>query len=550
LSRPFSTGALTALRKEKQQEAYSKNIIYDYVFVGCGMATLTAASLFAKAQKKVCILEAHDVPGGYAHTFEMNDFHFCAQVHYIWGCAPGQRIYEFLKKIGLEKEIVFNSYDPNSYDVMSLPDGKRVSIPYGFEKLIDHIEKSYPGQGVGARKFIEVIEKISKELAAFPSEGLSFWEYLTKGFRFLTLFRYRNKTVQDVFDECLVGKEAQSVLAGNSGDFMCPPNELSIFAYIGLFNGYNEGAYYPVKHFKHLTETLANFIESHADCHIFYETEVFSFLREGDEIQGVETKEGKRFFGKNVICNMDPQKAVKMIGEEFFSSMKESVSYQYSPSSFNIYLGVKDLDLRDFGFGNFNIWHIGQWDTNKMWEEMMRADYEEPLIFLSTPTLHSEFPGIAPSGCQILEIVTSANHEHFRALREKGEVHYQKAKRELANHLIEIVEKKYVPNLRSHIALKVVGSPLTNESFCLAPFGNCYGSHMTPENMGVKRLKADSPFKNFYFCNASSGYAGVFGAVYAGQELYMKLSSDRYYDPKMAPTREEAIAFARRHYSV
>ena len=505
MSRPFSTGAISAIRREQQEKNFSAKVPYDYLFVGCGMAALTAASLFAKAQKKVAILEAHDVPGGYAHSFEMNDFHFCAQVHYIWGCAPGQRIYEFLKKIGLEKEISFNSYNPESYDVMSLPDGKRVGIPYGFSHLVENIERAYPGQGKGVAKFIKVIEKVAKEMARFPAEGPTWWDYLTKSFRFLTLLKYRNRTLQDLFDECRVEKEAQAILCGNSGDFMCPPNELSIFGYVGLFNGYNEGAYYPTKHFKHFTETLAHFIESKPDCHIYYETEVVEFIRQDNVIKGVKTADGKAFFAKNVICNMDPQKASEMIGKTYFTPIKESLSYKYSPSSFNIYLGVKGLDLRDYGFGNFNIWHIGEWDANKMWKEMMDSRYEKPLIFLSTPTLHSDYPGVAPEGCQILEIVTSANYAHFKAIRDKGEAHYQKEKRNLANHLIDIIETKYVPNLRAHIALKVVGSPLTNESFCLAPFGNCYGSHMTPENMSLKRLKADSRWKTSTFAMQVQG---------------------------------------------
>lgn len=545
MSRPFSTGAIKAERREQQEKNFSAKVPYDYLFVGCGMAALTAACLFAKAGKKVCILEAHDVPGGYAHSFEMNDFHFCAQVHYIWGCAPGQRIFEFLKKIGLEKEIEFKSYNPECYDVMSLPDGKRVGIPYGFKKLVDNIEKAYPGQGAGAARFMKVVEKVAEELSRVPAEAPTWWDYLTKGFQFLTLIRNRNKTVQDVLDECRVEKEAQAILVGNSGDFMCPPNELSLFGYVGLLNGYNEGAYYPTKHFKHFTETLAKFIESQPGCHIFYETEVTSFIREGKAIKGVETSDKKQFFAKNVVCNMDPQKASQMIGEELFKPLKESLNYRYSPSSFNIYLGVKDINLRDYGFGNYNIWHIGEWDANKMWKEMMESRYDHPLIFLSTPTLHSDYPGVAPEGCQILEIVTSANYAHFKALREKGEAVYQKEKRNLANHLIDIVEASYIPKLREHIALKVVGSPLTNESFCYAPFGNCYGSHMTPENIGIKRLKADSPLENFYFCNASSGYAGVFGAMYAGQELYMKLSGDKYYLPELAPQTEKAIEFAK-----
>ncbi len=540
----YSTGHLSKEQLQEQERLYHLGLKYDYLFIGSGVSALTAAALYAHAGYSVCLLEAHDVPGGYAHTFEMNDFHFCAQVHYIWGCAPGQRIYEFLKKIGLEKEIEFQSYNPKCYDVISLPDGKRVGIPYGYEKLIDNVEAAYPGQGQGVKNFIGVIRKISQELAQFPSEPPKWWEYLTKAHRFFNLIRYRNKTLQNVLDECGVQKEAQAILSGNSGDFMCPPEELSIFAFIGLFNGYNEGAYYPTKHFKHFTERLARFIQEHKNCHIFYETEVSKINIENNKVTSVETKDGKRFQSNTCVCNMDPQKASRMIGQEKFpKDFQKPLAYRYSPSSFNIYLGVKDIDLRDYGMGNFNIWHVGDWDANAMWKKMMANNYDNPLIFMSTPTLHTKTGGLTPDNSQILEVVTSASYDHFKNIRAQDEALYRKEKRKLENQLLDIVEEKYVPGLRKHISLKVVGTPMTNESFCYAPYGNCYGSHMLPENM-TQRLSADTPWDNFFWCNASSGYASVFGAVYTGTELYMKLSKDRFFETEKAPSTEKAIAYA------
>lgn len=541
-----STGALTKEQIQKQNRLYDLGQQYDCLFIGCGVSALTAAALYAHAGYSVCLLEAHDVPGGYAHTFEMNGFHFCAQVHYIWGCAPGQRIYEFLKKIGLEKEIPFQSYNPESYDVISLPDGKRVGIPYGYDKLIENIESAYPGQGKAVKNFIGVIRKISQELSQFPAETPRWWEYVTKAHRFMNLIRYRNKTLQQVLDECGVQKEAQAVLSGNSGDFMCPPEELSIFAYIGLFSGYNEGAYYPANHFKQFTERLASFIQEHKNCHIFYETEVSKINLENGQVRSVETKEGKTFRAKNFMCNMDPQKAFSLIGKDKFpQAFHKPLSYKYSCSSFNIYLGVKGIDLQDCGFGNFNIWHVGEWDANKMWKKMLENNnYDQPLIFMSTPTLHSKAGGLTPDGSQILEVVTAANYDYFKNIREQDEALYRKTKRNFEHHLLDIVEERYVPNLRKHISLKVVGTPMTNESFCYAPYGNCYGSHMLPQNMGMGRLSSDTPWKNFFWCNASSGYASVFGAVYTGTELYMKLSKDRFFKQENAPATEQAIAYA------
>ena len=76
------------------------NYKYDYLILGSGNSALTAAALLVNAGKKVCILEAHDIPGGYAQSFKWGDCYFWGQVHYIWGCGPGGKIYEFLKKMG------------------------------------------------------------------------------------------------------------------------------------------------------------------------------------------------------------------------------------------------------------------------------------------------------------------------------------------------------------------------------------------------------------------------------------------------------------------
>ncbi|MEX1012701.1 MAG: NAD(P)/FAD-dependent oxidoreductase [Waddliaceae bacterium] len=540
----YSTGALSEERLNQQQKRYEENRKYDYVIIGTGVSALSAGALLANAGFRICMLEAHDVPGGFAHSFEMNGYHFCAQVHYVWGCAPGQRIHQFLEKIGLEDEIEFLSYEPQSYDIASLPDGKKVNIPYGFDQLIENIDEAYPGDRESISRFIEIIEEINREISNFPDK-ISWWTFLKDGYRFYSLIKYQNKTLQDVFDECELSQPVQAILSANSGDFGSPPNELSIFAYVCLFCGYNEGAYYPKKHYKFFIERIAQFIEDQPGCDIFYETEVTEILQNKGRITHVKTNDGKEFKAENFICNMDPQKTVQMIGQEHFPSKYiKPLSYEYSPAAFNIYLGIKGVDLREHGFGNFNIWHCGQWDTNQMWDEMMKGNYANPLIFLSTPTLHTPELGGAPEGCHVLEITTAANYAIFKELLDKSPKEYRAKKRELSNYLIHEVETKYFPGLSQYIDLKVVGTPTTSQEYVLAPYGNAYGSKMMPSNMGLGRLKADTPFENLLWCNASAGYAGVHGTISTGCNLYKRITGEEVMT-KVAPTKDEAIAFAK-----
>ena len=69
---------------------------YDDIVIGTGMGGLTVGAMLSRAGRRVLMLEAHDVPGGYAHTFRIRDFRFCAQVHYIFNCGEGESIHNLL----------------------------------------------------------------------------------------------------------------------------------------------------------------------------------------------------------------------------------------------------------------------------------------------------------------------------------------------------------------------------------------------------------------------------------------------------------------------
>lgn len=531
---------------ETKPEAYK----YDYVIIGTGSAALTFAALMAHAGKRVCMLEAHDIPGGYAQSFKWGDFYFCGQVHYIWGCGPGGKITRFLEKIGLDTDITFELYDPDGYDHMSLPDGKIVGIPYGWARLVAAVEAAYLGQEAAMRRFTKILARIRAELRILiePSE-VRWWQYIVHGWKYRTLVRYRNKTVQDVFDECGLSKEAQAILIANAGDMMEPPERLSIFAFVGLFGGYNTGAYYPTKHFKYYIERLADFIQSHKSCRIFYKSEATEILIEEKRVVGVRTKDGRMITGANYVCNMDPQKASHMIGRHRFPKRYlKKLSYIYSPSGIMIYLGLRGADLKKHGFGKWNIWHLEDWDMNHMWREMGKGNFEKPWVFVSTPTLHTNERGtVAPLDCEIMEIAAYTEYRWLEDLKQKDYALYEAKKNELAERMIDIIAKRFFPDLRKHIVTKVVGTASTNEYYAWAPQGNSYGATFTPDQVGPKRLKARTPWENFFWCNATSGYAGIHGTVGTGMDLYMDLSGDRFYREWLAPTDEEKweTAYAR-----
>jgi len=536
-----STGALTGEQKARQNKRYQSHIEagseYDYLFIGTGSATLTCATLLANAGYKVCMLEAHDRAGGYAHSFAIGQYTFCAQVHYIWGCGKGGRVYEFLKRVDLEEDIQFDLFDPKGYDHMIMPDGIRVKVPCGWQELQKNIEQAYP-QTTGLDAFFKIIKAIRKESRALPGT-IRWWDYLLRGVFFPMHLKYRHASLQDLFDDCGVSLEAQTVLAAQAGDFLLPPDKLSALFYVGLLGGYGTGAYAPTGGFSAYVGRLTKFLTDRG-ADLYFEEPVTEIATHDKKISGVSTATGKTFTAKNYICGMDPQAAAQLIGWQHFPERyKAALTYEYSDNGIMVYLGLKPgFDPAKYGLGNHNTWHCFDWDMNKMWEAGNNLDIDKAWLFISTPTMHSNN---APEAGHTIEIGTYAPYAPFKQAAENSDRDYRELKKQLANKMIDLVVEHHIPDLRDHIAIEVVGSPTTSEDFCSAPFGNAYGSALLAKKT-TSRLNAKTPFSNLHWCNASSGIPSIYGTVCTGSNLYMDLTGDEFYQSRTAPTDQEFIA--------
>jgi phytoene dehydrogenase-like protein len=499
----------------------------DYLVVGSGLSALVFGALMAKAGRSVQVLEAHEHPGGFGHTFTMaQQYHFNAQLHYVWDCGKGHTVNQVLKELGLADTVTFERYDPNGFDHMRMP-GYAVDIPADSETLIERLTTMFADPQIP--RFIHEVQTVSQGLKCLspPRRPGRLLKHLPAA---LTALKYYRCTLQDVFDQFSLPLAVQTLLALQWPDFLLPPNQLSFYAWVILFTGYQEGAFYPTQHFEHVINALVEVIVAEGG-EVITETEVIEFLVEGKQVTGVKamnlnTHETCEFSAKNVICNIDPKRAAKMIGLEKFSSrVQRQLAYDYSASNFVAYCVVKDLDLRDYGFGPWNTFHTEDVDLNRAFTRMYEhQDYAQPSFAITTPTLLTQASRDCPADCQIIEFLTVANYDYFKALHDRDRAAYRRKKEEILETMLDVVEDHYVPNLREHLVFKITGSPTTNERFCSCPAGNSYGSSLTPKNMGLGRLTAETSLEHFYFCNASSGYPGFAPTFWTGARLYQQLS--------------------------
>ena len=504
----------------------------DYLIIGSGLSALVFAALMAKAGKKVQIIEAHEFPGGFGHTFTYGKYYkFNAQLHYVWGCGEGQTVNRILKYLNLAEKVTFEQYDPDGYDHMKMP-GYSLEITGDSQLLIRRLSRLFPEYAANIKHFILQVEKISTAFDSLSKAGFN-PELLQLPLAAMRILKYRKCTLQDVFDQFGLPKEAQTLLALQWPDFLLPPNQLSFHAWVLLFTGYQKGAFYPTNHFEHVIDSLLEVIEEN-DGSIVYNREVVDFVIDHKTVTKVIAKDlidsqQYEYSGATIICNMDPKKTAAMIGSDKFSgSIRKKLDYEYSASNFMAYCAVKDLDLKKYGFGKWNTFHSGSIDLNESFKAMYQNhDYSNPGFAICTPGFLTKEASDRPDGQQIIEFLTVADYAYFKHLKDTDKNAYRKKKKEILNSMIDVVERDYIPDFRKHLVFKITGSPTTNERFCWCPQGNSYGSILTPKNMDVGRLNHKTSLKNMYFCNASSGFAGFAGTFWTGTKLYQKLSGDR-----------------------
>lgn len=510
------------------------------LIVGSGLAGLSFGALMARSGRQVRVLEAHYHPGGYGHSFEFGKparrFKFNAQFHYVWNCGEGRTVNRFLRRLGLEEQVGFESYDRQGFDRMRMP-GYALDIPGDWAELHARLARLFPAGAPAIAAFLDETRLLAEELDNLPTP-VSTWRMLLGYFRFRRVIRWRHATLQQVFDHFGLPPAAQTLLGLQWPDFLEPPRALSFFAWTMLFAGYMRGAYYPTQHFEHVIDSLVQVIESHGG-EVCLRRRVQEFLREDRRILGARaqvvdddgrpTGESEEYRADLTVCNMDPQQAARMIGLEHFSKdVRRCLDYEYSASNFMAYLAVEGIDLRAHGFGKSNLFHTEEPDLNKAFDAMVAGDYSKPSFAMCVPSLLTPVAGDRPDGTQLVELLTVAEYGSFQALRAQDRAGYNRKKRAVFERLLAVIERDYVPGFRDALCFKMTGSPTTNERYCLSPQGNSYGSRLIPRYIGPGRLTHHSSLQNLHFCNASAGYPGFAGTIWTGCNLYEHLTGDRF----------------------
>ena len=471
---------------------------YDVVIIGSGIGGLCCGCLLSLSGKKVLVCEAHNLPGGVAHSFNKNGYKFESGPS-LWNGLSDPKTKNPLGQILnlIDEKVVVKKY--KSWKVL-FPDEK-FDLEVGdlpFRKKILELRGD-----ISLREwdtFMDAVKPLSRITRKLPllttsPDNLNFSDILNLTRKIIPEIKYLpnlskgfGKIAEKHLNDPFLKNWTNLLSFLISGMSMHDTNTAAmatLFDEWFLPNSYLE---YPLGGSESIVNALVNGLKKNGG-ELILSSRIQEITFKAGIATGVKLNNGQSISSEFVVTNCDAWSMQDLIPNHMKSKFNfERNNFEMCKSFLHIHLGFDATGLADLPI--HTIW-VKNWNKD--------ITEEQNIAVFSIPSVLD--PGMAPKGKHVLHGYTPANEpwEIWQNLNNNSSI-YRDLKENRCNIFLHAL-REFISDIDERIEIKMLGTPLTHRKFT-----NTYCGSYGPAISASKSLfpGCKTPIKNLFSCGAST----------------------------------------------
>ncbi|MBI4655486.1 MAG: NAD(P)/FAD-dependent oxidoreductase [Elusimicrobia bacterium] len=473
---------------------------YDAVIIGAGPGGLSAGLSLAARGWKTLIAEKNDKPGGNCASLKIGDYTFDLAVHQLSGIGGPGMAAAVLKNYGIADKIAFRQVNPflvvdmpdRSYTLAGDRDGLRAGLIKDFPEDASDIDRTLAGMDTLRKDALishRLLHGSNPVVNNMMAETVDALKIATFPFTFLWGLLLKMPFNADIMIRRWIrNPKLRSVIHASWIYLGLPPSRISgVMMDVFVSMQHAEHTYYPAGGSQKLADAMAEGFLSRGGK-LLLNSPVSKIMAENSQVKGVEIAGGEKFYSDIVISNADARHTYRDLLEpgqapERFTKKLWKMSLSMAP--FRVFLGL-DYNVAEHGLKCHEYIIFPGYDHEETYRSFERGEPAAMSVYSPTKICQE----LSPPGHSTLILTTM--------LPWRPEKDWRGREQELASEMIEMAEKKRLPGLSKHIAVKRIMTPEDFAALTNASEGSMYGWANTPDQVLTRRLSMKSPVKGLY----------------------------------------------------
>jgi phytoene dehydrogenase-like protein len=495
---------------------------FDAIVIGSGLGGLTAGALFARAGRKVLVLERNRSFGGAATVYRHGSLAIEASLHEIDGLDAADPKGPVLRALGLDRDLQFVDVG-TLHEVRSPLFARPFVMPHGLGAAIVATKAHFPRQSRGIERYFRRLQSVRDAVSMMSAhqDDRSWWlrNALMLPWHLWPLIRERRATLSDVFTRLFGDDETiKLALASNLAYYTDDPDTMPFIHFAVAQASYLAGGGHYVRGGSQaLSDALVAIIRETGGA-AEAGREVETIVLDGASARGVRHRatgggDLRTELAPVLFGNAAPSVLAAMLPEQkqtrFMSRYRDR---RLSISLWSIAIGL-NRHSGEFGVRHYSTSILPSWLGSLAGLRESAALLGEtsstrlpPYGFVAYDQIAS---GLNTEGPYLCAVVGLDRIENWIGL---GSNDKRARKERWMDFIIGDLDQQF-PGLAGAIVHREMSTSETFQHYLNTPGGSLYG--FAPQSRGFMPL-VDTAIKGLYLASAFTGGGGFTGAILGG----------------------------------